>query len=229
ITWVAGEVKRPQRNVPLAMVIGVAIVGLIYVSMNMAYIYALPGTEVARYETIAHAAATALFSPAAAAWLSALIALSCFGAMASLVLSGSRVYFAMARDGVFFEGMAKVHPKWRTPALSLIGQSLWAIVLTVSGRYDQLYTYVMFGMILSYTMTVVALFVLRYKRPDAPRSYRCTGYPWLPAVYVLIGGAWTLNTIFTRPTEALAGTIIVLIGIPGYLYWRRQSRIAATR
>lgn len=229
ITWVAGEVKRPQRNLPLAMFLGVAIVGVIYLGMNMAYIYALPGAEVAKYETIAHAAAVALFSPAAATWLSALIALSCFGAMGSIVLSGSRVYFAMARDGVFFEGMAKVHPKWRTPAVSVIGQSLWAVVLTVSGRYDQLYTYVMFGMILSYTMTVAALFVLRRRRPETPRPYRCTGYPWLPAIYVLVGGAWTLNTVFTRPTEAAAGAIIVLIGVPGYLYWRRQSRLAATR
>ncbi|MGH9547148.1 MAG: amino acid permease, partial [Terriglobales bacterium] len=100
-------------------------------------------------------------------------------------------------------------------------------VLTVSGRYDQLYTYVMFGMVLSYTMTVIGLFILRWKRPDLPRPYRCTGYPWLPAIYVLIGGAWTLNTIVTRPLESLTGTAIVLIGIPGYLYWKRSSRKTA--
>ena len=97
-------------------------------------------------------------------------------------------------------------------------------MLTLSGRYDQLYTYVMFGMILSYMMTVIGVFVLRHKRPDIPRSYRCTGYPWLPAIYVLISGAWTLNMIITRPTQALAGTIIVLLGVPGYLYWKRSSK-----
>jgi len=228
ITWVSGEVKEPRRNVPLAMVLGVIVVGVIYMTMNMTYVYALPLSEVAKHETIAHAAATALFSPAAALWLSALIAVSCFGAMASCTLSGARVYFAMARDGAFFQKMAQVHPQWRTPAFSLIGQGIWGAILTVSGRYDQLYTYVMFGMVLSYTMTVIGLFILRWKRPDIPRPYRCTGYPWLPAIYVLIGGAWTLNTIVTRPMESLAGTVIVLIGVPGYLYWKRTSRRATT-
>jgi len=224
ITWVAGEVKEPKRNVPLAMVLGVIIVGVIYVGMNIIYVYALPGTEIARHETIAHAAAIALFSPSAAIWLSAMIAISCFGAAATCTLSGARVYYAMACDGVFFKKMAEVHPKWRTPAFSLIGEGIWASILTLSGRYDQLYTYVMFGMVLSYTLTVIGLFVLRWKRPDANRPYRCTGYPWLPAIYVLIGGAWTLNTIITRPWESLAGTSIVLAGVPGFMYWRSNAR-----
>jgi len=118
--------------------------------------------------------------------------------------------------------MAVIHPKWRTPAFSLIGQGVWASVLAVSGRYDQLYTYVMFMMVLSYTVTVIGLFVLRRLRPEIPRPYRCTGYPWLPGIYVLIGIAWTLNTIITRPLEALTGIFIVLLGIPGYLYWKRK-------
>jgi len=123
--------------------------------------------------------------------------------------------------------MEEVHPQWRTPAFALIGQGVWAGILTLSGRYDQLYTYVMFGMVLSYTLTVVGLFVLRWKRPDIPRPYRCTGYPWLPGIYVFIGTAWTFNTIFTRPRESLAGTIIVLMGVPGYLYWKRSAKKAA--
>ena len=224
ITWVAGEVKNPRRNVPLAMVLGVLAVGAIYLAMNMTYVYALPLHEIAKYETIAHAAATKLFSPAAAGWLSAMIAISCFSAAAACTLSGSRVYLAMARDGVFFRRMAVIHPKWRTPAFSLIGQGIWAAVLTMSGRYDQLYTYVIFGMVLSYTLTVIGLFVLRWKKPDVPRPYRCTGYPWLPAIYILVGVAWTLNTIIQRPTEAFWGATIVLIGVPGYLYWKRRSR-----
>jgi APA family basic amino acid/polyamine antiporter len=227
IGWVAGEMKDPRRNVPLAMVLGVTIVGVIYVAMNMTYLYAMPISEIVKHETIAHAAAVALFSPAAAVWLSALVAVSCFGAMACAILGSPRIYYAMARDGLFFRRMAEVHPKWRTPAFALIGQGIWAGVLTLSGRYDQLYTYVMFGMVLSYTLTVVGLFVLRWKRPDIPRAYRCTGYPWLPGIYVLIGSAWTLNTIFTRPRESLAGAIIVLIGVPGYLYWKRSGTKAA--
>lgn len=224
ITWVAGEVKDPRRNVPRAMVLGIIVVAVVYIAMNMTYVYAMPLTEVAKHETIAAAAAETMFSPGAANWLSAVIALSCFGAMASCTLSGARVYYAMARDGVFFQRMAQVHPKWRTPALSLIGQGVWACLLTVSGRYDQLYTYVIYGMVLSYTLTVIGLFVLRWKRPDIPRPYRCTGYPWLPAIYILLGTWWTMNTIVERPKEALAGTIIVLLGVPGYLYWKRQSR-----
>jgi len=223
ITWVAGEVKDPRRNVPRAMVLGIIVVAVVYLAMNLTYLYAMPITEVAQHETIAAAAAGVLFSPAAAQWLSAVIALSCFGAMASCTLSGARVYFAMAQDGVFFKRMAEVHPKWRTPALSLIGQGVWACILTVSGRYDQLYTYVIFGMVLSYTLTVIGLFVLRWKRPEIPRPYRCTGYPWLPGIYVLLGTWWTLNTIWNRPTEALAGAVIVLIGVPFYLYWKRAQ------
>jgi APA family basic amino acid/polyamine antiporter len=224
ITWVAGEVKDPRRNVPLAMVFGVLAVGAIYLAMNMTYLYALPLSEVAKHETIAHAAAATLFSPDAAIWLSAMIAISCFSAAAAGTLCGSRVYLAMAQDGVFFKRMAVIHPKWRTPAFSLIGQGIWAAVLTMSGRYDQLYTYVIFGMVLSYTLTVIGLFILRWKRPDVPRPYRCTGYPWVPGFYVLVGVAWTLNTIVTRPTQAFWGAAIVLAGVPGYLYWKRKSR-----
>lgn len=227
ITWVAGEVKDPRKNVPLAMVLGVVAVGVIYIAMNLTYMYALPLKEIAAHETIAHAAAAVLFSPKAAAWLSLMIAISCFSAAATCTLSGARVYMAMAQDGVFFKKMAVIHPKWRTPAFSLIGQGIWAAALTISGRYDQLYTYVIYGMVLSYTLTVIALFWLRWKKPDIARPYRCTGYPWLPAIYVLIGTAWTLNTIITRPTEAFWGTAIVLIGIPGYLYWKRSNRKAA--
>ena len=224
ITWVAGEVKEPRRNVPLAMVLGILVVGVIYMAMNVTYVYAIPLREVAKHETIAHAAAAALFSPGAAVWLSATIAISCFSAAATCTLSGARVYLAMAQDGVFFKRMAVIHPKWRTPAFSLIGQGVWAAILTVSGRYDQLYTYVIYGMVLSYTLTVIGLFILRWKRPEIPRPYRCTGYPWLPAIYVLVGAAWTLNTIITRPTEAFWGTAIVLIGVPGYVYWKRSRK-----
>ncbi len=177
ITFVAGEVKEPRRNVPLAMVLGVLVVGAIYMAMNMTYLYALPLTEIARHETIAHAAATALFSPHAAVWLSLMIAVSCFSAAATCTLSGARVYLAMAQDGVFFKRMAVIHPKWRTPAFSLIGQGIWAALLTVSGRYDQLYTYVIYGMVLSYTLTVIGMFLLRWKHPDISSSLPLHGIP----------------------------------------------------
>jgi APA family basic amino acid/polyamine antiporter len=227
ITWVAGEVQEPRRNVPLAMVLGVLVVGVIYIAMNVTYMYALPLNEIAKHETIAHAAAAVLFSPRAAGWLSLMIAISCFSAAATCTLSGARVYLAMAQDGVFFRRMAVIHPKWRTPAFSLIGQGIWAALLTISGRYDQLYTYVIFGMVLSYELTVIGMFVLRWKRPEIPRPYPCTGYPWLPAIYVVAGAAWILNTIWKRPMEAFWSIAIVLIGVPGYLYWKRGGRKTA--
>ena len=221
ITWVAGEVKDPRRNVPRAMVLGIIVVAIVYLSMNLTYVFAMPLSEVAKHETIAAASAEVLFSPNAAKWLSAVIALSCFGAMASCTMSGARVYYAMAQDGVFFRKMAEVHPKWRTPALSLIGQGIWGALLTISGRYDELYTFVIFGMVVSYMLTVIGFFVLRWTRPDADRPYRCTGYPWLPGLYVLLSGAWVANTLFRRPREAWASAIVVLVGIPFYLYWKR--------
>jgi len=227
ITWVAGEVKEPRRNVPLAMVLGVLAVAVIYIAMNLTYLYALPVKEIAAHETIAHAAAAALFSPQAAMWLSLMIAVSCFSAAATCTLSGARVYQAMAQDGVFFKRMAEIHPKWRTPALSLIGQGVWAAALTLSGRYDQLYTYVIYGMVLSYTLTVIAMFWLRWKRPEIPRPYRCTGYPWLPGIYVLIGVAWILNTTMRRPVESFWSLFIVLVGVPFYAYWKHSDRKAA--
>jgi APA family basic amino acid/polyamine antiporter len=227
ITWVAGEVKEPRRNVPLAMVLGTLAVGAIYMAMNVTYIYAMPLGEVAQHETIAHAATAALISPGAAVWLSALIAVSCFGAAATCTLCGARVCMAMAQDGLFFRSVARIHPKWRTPALGLIAQGIWAAVLIVSGRYDQLYTYVIYGMVLSYTLTVIGLFVLRWKLPDIPRPYRCAGYPWVPGIYVLVSAAWTVNTIVTRPREAFWGTAIMLLGVPGYVYWKRSGRKAA--
>ena len=224
ITWVAGEVKEPRRNVPLAMLFGIVVVGLIYLAMNVTYLYSMPVSDIAKHETIARAAAATLFSPRAAVWLSATIAISCLSAAATCTLSGARVYLAMAQDGVFFKRMALIHPKWRTPVFSLVGQGIWAAVLALSGRYDQLYTYVIYGNVLSYTLTVIGLFVLRRKRPEIPRQYQCAGYPWVPAVYVMVGAAWTLNTIVARPTEAFWGTTIMLIGVPGYLYWNRSRR-----
>jgi APA family basic amino acid/polyamine antiporter len=224
ITWVAGEVRNPQKVLPRALVLGVLLVGVVYLSISAIYLYALPITQVAKEETIAQAAAVSLFSPGAGRWLGGMIALSCFGAMSCAILSSARVSYAMARDGAFFHAMGRVHPKYRTPAVSLISLGVWSAVLALSGSYDQLYTYVMFMMVLSYVAAVAGLFVLRRTRPDAPRPYRCTGYPYLPALYLFMAGAWALNSIVTRPKETLIGVAIVFLGAPFYLFWRRQLK-----
>jgi basic amino acid/polyamine antiporter, APA family len=227
ITWVAGEVKNPERNLPRSLVIGVLLVGAVYLAINAVYVYALPMSEIGATETVAQSAAIAMFSPAAGGWLSLMIAISCFGAMAACVLSGARVYYAMAEDGVFFHALARVHPRWRTPVWSLLIQGTWSSVLVLVLDYADLFTYVMFMMVLSYVLTVAALFVLRRKMPDAPRPYRCAGYPWLPALYVAFGGIWAVNALWVERKDALIGIGIVLVGVPFYLYWRRKRKKSA--
>jgi APA family basic amino acid/polyamine antiporter len=147
--------------------------------------------------------------------------------MAPCLMSGARVYYAMAEDGVFFRALARVHPRWHTPVMSLLLQAVWAAVLALSGKYDQLFTYVMFMMVLSYVLTVAGLFVLRRKKPDAERPYRCTGYPWLPAMYVVLGSVWAINAAHEKTKETLVGTLIVLAGVPFYFYWKQRRQGAA--
>jgi APA family basic amino acid/polyamine antiporter len=224
ITWVSGEIKDPQRVLPRALLLGILLVGFVYLSVNFVYLYALPITQVANETTIAQSAAVALFSSSAARWLGATIALSCFGAASSAILCSARVTYAMARDGAFFHAMGRVHPKYRTPAFSLVAIGAWSVVLALSGSYDQLYTYVMFMMVLSYVAGVAALFILRRKRPDVARPYQCTGYPYLPALYLLMAGAWALNSVVARPKETLIGIAIVFLGAPFYAFWRWQLR-----
>jgi len=224
ITCAAGEVKNPQRNIPLSLVLGVLAVGAVYISMVVVYLYALPIEKVVTEATIASTAGTALFSPAIGRWVSVLIAVSCFGAASACTLAGARVVYAMGRDGVFFRAMGYVHPKYRTPSLALIAQGVWSAVLAVSGRYDQLYTYVIFVGVLMYTLTVGAVFILRRTRPDVPRPYRCTWYPFAPAAYIVLSLVWCGVVVIQRPVEAGWGTGIVLLGIPAYLYFKRKVK-----
>jgi APA family basic amino acid/polyamine antiporter len=224
ITWSAGEVKDPQRNLPRALILGLAIVGVTYLAINAVYLYALPMSGIASETAVAQAAAASMFSAGAGRWLALLIAISCFGAMAPCIMSGARVYYAMAEDGIFFRSLAKVSPRWRTPVVSLVVQGIWSVALVLSGRYDQLFTYVMFMMVLSYMVTVGAVFVLRRKMPDAPRPYRCTGYPWSPLLYIVLAGMWAVNAVKEKPTETTYGILIVLLGVPFYLYWWMQKR-----
>ncbi|HEY3767213.1 MAG TPA: amino acid permease [Candidatus Angelobacter sp.] len=226
VTFVAGEVKNPQRNLPRALIWGLLLVGVVYIAINTVYVYALPMKEIAAQEAVAQTAAVSMFSGRVAPWLSMMVALSCFGAMAPCLMSGARVYYAMAEDGVFFRSLARVHPRWHTPVISLVLQSVWSAVLALSGKYDQLFTYVMFMMVLSYVLTVAGLFVLRRKQPDTPRPYLCTGYPWVPAIYVVLGSLWAINAAMEKTKETLVGTAIVALGVPFYFYWKKRKSAA---
>jgi basic amino acid/polyamine antiporter, APA family len=223
VTFVAGEIKEPQRNLPRSLIWGLLLVGAVYIAINAVYLYALPMREIAAQEAVAQTAAVSMFSARVAPWLSFMVALSCFGAMAPCLMSGARIYYAMAEDGVFFRALARVHPRWRTPVMSLVLQAIWASVLALSGKYDQLFTYVMLMTVLSYVLTVAGLFVLRKKKPDVERPYRCTGYPWLPAIYVVFGSLWAVNAALEKKKEALGGVVIVAAGIPFYYWWKRKK------
>ncbi|MFI5112460.1 MAG: APC family permease [Terriglobales bacterium] len=224
VAWVAGEVRDPERNIPRSLIVGVLAVTLVYCAINAAYLYAMPVTAIAKQDAIGQAAAQVLFSPVAAYWITVVIAIACFSATSSNVLAGARISYAMAHDGLFFRRMGNVHPQHRTPAFALMAQGALACVFALSGTYDQLFTYTEFGMILSYVATVGALFVLRRTRPDKPRPYRCWGYPWMPALYVVLIAGWLANTTFERPREAVSCLVLSAIGLPGYLYWKRGFR-----
>ncbi len=229
ITWVAGEVKWPERNIPRSLVLGIGAVGVIVIAVNILYLYAMPMDTMASQPAVAESAARMLFFPGAGKWLGALVAISCFGATASCVMSGARVYYAMAKDGLFFRKLAEVHPRWRTPAFSLILQCIWASILVLTGRYDQLFTYVMFISVIAYAAAASAIFVLRRKQPDAPRKFKCPGYPWIPLLYCSICGAWAWNTLREKPLESLSGVGIMLIGTPAYFYWRSKAKTSAEK
>jgi APA family basic amino acid/polyamine antiporter len=227
VTWVAGEMKRGARDVPLALIIGICAVIAIYLLMNAVYVYALPLDEITRSKAIVREAGEALFSPRVGTALAAMVVVSTFGAMSSAILATARLAYAMARDGALFPALAHVHPRYHTPVVSLVALGVWASVLAISGTFGQLLAFTVFMMILGYIASVGALFILRRKLPDHPRPYRCLGYPVVPALYMLVAGAWVVNTVVSLPRESLTGLLIAALGVPGYLFWTRKRRRAS--
>lgn len=221
VTYAAGEIRDPQRNVPRALVIGVLLLMAIYLIVNLAYLYALSIDEMRGVTRIAETAATALMGPGGAAFIAATVVVSTFGCNAAGLLGGSRVLFAMAKDGVFLPAASKVHRRYRTPHIAVVALTTWSIVLALSGTYEQLFTYVMFASILFSAAAGLALFRLRRTHPGHPRPYRAWGYPWIPALFVLGSLAFVVNTMLERPVESLAGLGLVALGIPVYFFSRR--------
>jgi APA family basic amino acid/polyamine antiporter len=222
LTYAAGEVKNPQRNVPLALMIGILLLTTIYLVVNVSYMFALTIDEMKGVTRIAEKAASALVGPAGASFVALTVVVSTFGCNAGAILSGSRILFAMSNDRVFFPAAQRVHPKYRTPHVAIVGLTAWSTILALSGTYEQLFTYVMFASILFSVATGLALFRLRTTMPDHPRPYRTWGYPWVPAVFILGSTAFVLNTLIERPAQSLAGLGLLALGLPVYWYWRRQ-------
>src|SRR5687768_12495442 len=219
VTYAAGEIKDPKRNVPRALAIGILLLTTIYVIVNIAYMYALTLDEMKGVTRIAERAAAALVGPWGATFVASTVVISTFGCNAAAILAGSRLLFAMASDGVFFPAARRVHPVHRTPHVAIIALTAWSSLLALSGTYEQLFTYVMFASILFSVGAGLALFKLRWSMPDQPRPYRTWGYPVVPAIFILGSLAFVLNTLFERPTESLAGMGLLALGIPAYWYW----------
>ena len=222
VTFSAGEMRDPGRNLPRGIIAGTAAVGALYILVNVVYLRTLGIEGIAASPRVGESAATALVGPLGARLFSAAVVLSTFGCISSTILYSSRIYQPMATDGVFFRALAVIHPRYRTPVRSLWAQSLWAMVLTASGTYDQLYTYVVFAAVAFHVATGAAVFVLRRTRPLAPRPYRVWGYPVVPALFILSSLILVGNTLVERPLESALGLLFVALGVPAYLYWRRR-------
>lgn len=226
VSMVSSEVKNPQRNLPLALIFGTLGVMLIYILANTAYFYVLSSAEVAASDRVPAQMMRKLFGNQGANWVSIAAMISIFSALNGSILSGGRVPFAMARDGLFFRKLAEVHPEYRSPAQSMIWLCLWSSVLVFSGQYDQLAAYVVFGSWILYGMAAASVFVLRKKRPDLERPYRTLGYPVVPAVFVVVAILLIGFTLKDQPRESILGLGLIALGIPFYRYWRSQAKRA---
>jgi basic amino acid/polyamine antiporter, APA family len=237
VTFTAGEVKNPSRNLPLSLALGTGVVIALYISCNIIYLNVLPfwgdphgasildrGIQYATEDRVATAVMTQMFGRLGGLMMAAAIMLSSFGCVNGLILAGSRVYYAMAKDGLFFRSVARLHPTHKTPAVSLMVQMAWTCILCISGSYGQLLDYIIFAVLVFYILTIFGLFVLRYTRPDAERPYRAIGYPVLPAIYIVMALFIDVVLLRYKPQFTWPGLIIVLLGIPVYFAWSRRSR-----
>jgi APA family basic amino acid/polyamine antiporter len=223
VTYSAGEVVNPKRNLHLGLGIGTAALIVIYLIANVGYLVALGPKGVASSNSLAATAVAAVVSPTAAKLVAIMILISIFSAAHSTLLTAPRVYYAMARDRLFFRRLAHVDPRFETPAFAIVAGSLWSVVLALSGTFDQLLTYVVFIGWIFYALAAASIFVYRKRFPDAVRPYRVPGYPWTPLLFIIAAGAIVLNTIASQPLRAAVGLGIVLLGTPAYLIWRTKA------
>lgn len=225
VTFTAGEIRNPRRNLPLALGLGVAVVSAIYIACNFVYLSVLPleAIQQAQEDRVATAAAKVILGPVAVQVMAAAIMISTFGCLNGLILTGARVYYAMALDGLFFRQVARLDPRRHTPVVSLGVQCAWACLLTLTGTYSDLLDYVIFAVLLFYILTIAGIFVLRRRRPEMERPYRAFGYPLLPAAYIAIAGLIEILLLLYKPKYTWPGLIIVLLGAPVYALWRRSG------
>lgn len=238
VTFAAAEVRDPSRNLPMALAVGTGAVGLFYVLANVAFLQVLPfggaadgatalarGIQHATQDRVGTAAFEVMLGPIGGTVMAIAILVSTFGCNNGLILSGSRVYYAMAKDGLFFQRAGRLHPTWRTPVFGLVLQALWASLLCLSGSYGELLNYVVFAALIFYLLTTISLFRLRALRPDMPRPVKAFGYPVLPAVYI-VAICGILVALLADPVQrkfSVLGLGLVALGLPVYALWRRSA------
>ncbi len=231
VGFASGEMKNPAKDLPFAMAVGVLTVTVLYLLANAAYLNVLTGAEIqtAPQDRVATAALQAMIGDGGLYIMAGAIMISTFGCNNGLILSGARVYYAMARDNLFFKRTGELHPTYRTPAFALVAQAIWTCVLCLSGTYSELLNYVIFAALLFYMLTAVGIFLLRARRPDAERPVKAVGYPWVPGLYVVFTGLLCVNLLVQPAQQRYAGLglIIVALGVPVYYGWRRFVAPAA--
>ncbi len=224
VSMVSSEIRNPQRNLPLALIAGTGAVICIYLLANWAYFHVLTAGEVAGADRVAAEMIRKIFAGAGANAVSVAALISIFAALNGSILSGSRVPYAAAREGYFFRAIGEVHPTHRTPAVSIWVLSAWGAVLVLSGKYDDLFNLVIFASWILYGMTAASVIVLRRKRPDLQRPYRTLGYPLIPLLFVIGATILVVQTAFSRPRESAIGIILICLGIPFFLYWKKRAK-----
>lgn len=224
VTFVAGEVKQPQRNVPLGLLFGTLIVIVVYMLVNAAYLYVLPVDQMSKSPLVAATAAEIIFGKYGASIISIAVIISTFGALNGSILSTARVSFAMSRSKMFFESLAKIHPKFGTPHTSLIAQGLWSCLLVLSGSFDTITDYVIFAAWLFYMLGAYGVIVLRNKMPETNRPYKVWGYPYTPIIFVLFSFLFLINSIVSDMENAAMGMLLIIIGLPLYFWHSAQNK-----
>ncbi|MGB7295633.1 MAG: amino acid permease [Candidatus Aminicenantales bacterium] len=222
VNCAAGEVKKPEKTIPLSLMLGTGAVVVIYLLVNSVYLAALPVETMSDVARVGELAATSLFGQQAASLIAGAITIAIFGCLAATILYGPRVYYAMAEAGLFFRSMIFIHPRYRVPTKAILWQGVWASILCLSGTYQTLYEYVVFALVLFFAATGAAVFVLRVKKPGLSRPYKTWGYPAVPLVFVLINLIVFLNSLYSQPRESFLGLLIILAGVPAFLYWKNK-------
>lgn len=222
VAMVSSEIQNPERNLPRALILGTLAVVMIYLLANAAYFFVLSAQEVGTTDRVAAEMMRRIMGDSGAGAVSLAAMLSIFAALNGSILTGSRVPYAMARDGMFFSSLSVVHPRWCTPSNSILAMCGWSALLVLSGRYEQLFTYVIFSTWILYGMATASVIVLRRKRPDLPRPYRTLGYPFIPVLFVLVAVALLASTLRSSPRESLMGIGIIVAGLPFYFHWKRK-------